>query len=332
VAAVWRSQFNGALIDSLTPSSVDCETKITEIAGSAKTQMTLHDAIELNRDMVDLLQTNRSGEAIQVYLSRWSTLQLALPRELAVAPNGAAMVVVLAAHGVPEPRHLISTPSDSPNPSRSASPVRGGQHQEEHSDGTVDTNQLSSGTLNSNVPAPFRIRSVPTDDYMVGIPLDEAPENFFTIYNQAFDIDILGPVATTSEWLLMANCITVVLVFNLALAHHILAVKYRSMVMYAMALQYYELAHGYVLQHSWESEYGYEMYILYMGLVNNIGHCNGWLQWPGCALCCFDILHSTLLELAPILVHYLLSREDCIFFLDRMILGIPKLYAPAAAA
>jgi hypothetical protein len=298
--------------------------------------MTLHDSIELNRDMIDLLQTNRPIEAIQAYLSRWTTLQLALPRELAVAPNGAAMVVVLANNGVDtEPRHLISTPSESPNPSRSASPVRGQEDKDEHSDVTVYSyrNLLSSGALNSDVPAaPVRIWSVPTDDYMVGVPLDETPENFFTIYNQAFELEILGPVATTSEWLLAANCIAVVLAFNMALAHHILAVKYRSMVMYALALHYYDLAHGYILQHSWESDYGHGMYVLYMGLINNMGHCNGWLLWPGCAMCCFDILHSTLLGQILLPVHHLLNREEYAFFSDRMTLGIPKLYAPAAAA
>jgi hypothetical protein len=266
--------------------------------------MNLTDAMELNRNAIDLIQTGFESEAMRLL-------------------------------GSSELNYINLQPTDEWNDNNECQ-----ESQEGGDGGNCDTVTSSTGSQQRQSSIPFAVVSVPTDDFMStslfasGNRPPEPPHSFFTIYNRAFEFHLTNPLVPASRmtravWFQCATNVPAVILFNAGLACHILAVWETSKDLFEMALVFYNTSYRMLSDQILLRVYVDEMDILHMALANNMGHCHARLENTDQMTRCYNDLCIIYLTTKQ---KHLLSSEEQAFFWNRIAAGVGFWQQPAAAA
>jgi hypothetical protein len=179
---------------------------------------------------------------------------------------------------------------------------------------------------------PFKIRSVPTDDYMSAVPLPRNLEqNVFTLYNRAFEFVVLqNDIVLPAIWLQCVDVVFIVFSFNHALGRQMMAVRNESNEMYRQVQVAYMGTYARLQRLVSNNQYKSEYDILFMALLNNLGHCHAALEEPDAAMQCFNALYFMFRNSSQ---RHRLTVDGMSFYEARMTLGcMVRAPKPAPAA
>jgi hypothetical protein len=184
----------------------------------------------------------------------------------------------------------------------------------------------------------YTIKSVSTGGFLSAAVVHDSVRNrpaepydsFFTMFNRAFDFVPADCTATNrTAWTEAAANIAPAIMYNAGLFHHIVVVQDSSRDMFNVALTHYTESFKRIQQNSDLGLHRTDMDLLYMALLNNMGHCRARLHDTTCMMISYDYLRMAYTSTTQ---GRRLTKEEDDFFRYRIRLGMAYMRLPAGAA